>query len=61
MVTVTVNSYDRIRIDRGPRMIDVYIRESGGPPRAPAPTNALYSATGRRIPTLPIADRPRTT
>ena len=52
-------------------MIEMPIRESGGPirgmgappvpPLAPAPTNALYSATGRRIRTLPIADRPRTT
>ena len=52
-------------------MIDVPIRESGGPlrgmgappvpPLVPVPTNALYSATGRRIRALPIADRLCTT
>ena len=80
MVTVTVSgqvqqktfdSYDRMRMDLSPRMIEVPIRESGGPlrgmgappvpPLAPAPTNALCSATGRRIRTLPIADRLCTT
>ncbi|HVW87274.1 MAG TPA: molybdopterin cofactor-binding domain-containing protein, partial [Bryobacteraceae bacterium] len=57
------NTYDVVRIDEMPR-IDVHIVESdnnpGGigeaavPPIAPAVTNAIFAATGKRIRKLPI-------
>src|SRR3984957_10788504 len=60
------DSYRMVRLAEAPR-IDVHLVPSGGdvwggagepavPPLAPAVTNAIFAATGRRIRTLPIVD-----
>ena len=57
------NNYDVVRIDEMP-LIEVHIMDSnnnpGGigeasvPPIAPAVTNAIFAATGKRVRRLPI-------
>jgi isoquinoline 1-oxidoreductase beta subunit len=60
------DTYRVVRLAEAPR-IDVHLVPSGGdlwggagepavPPLAPAVTNAIFAATGRRIRTLPIVD-----
>jgi isoquinoline 1-oxidoreductase subunit beta len=60
------DSFRMVRLAEAPR-IDVHLVPSGGdvwggagepavPPLAPAVTNAIFAATGKRIRTLPIAD-----
>jgi isoquinoline 1-oxidoreductase beta subunit len=60
------DSFRMVRLAEAPR-IDVHLVPSGGevwggagepavPPLAPAVTNAIFAATGRRIRTLPIVD-----
>src|SRR5277367_5971632 len=60
------DSYRMVRLAEAPR-IDVHLVPSGGdvwggagepavPPLAPAVTNAIFAATGKRIRTLPIID-----
>ncbi|HXP66895.1 MAG TPA: molybdopterin cofactor-binding domain-containing protein [Steroidobacteraceae bacterium] len=60
------DSFRMVRLAQAPK-IDVYLVPSGGdlwggagepavPPLAPAVTNAIFAATGKRIRTLPIVD-----
>ncbi len=61
------HQYRLMRIDQSPRVIDVHIVQGSDqpaglgeppvPPLAPALTNAIYAATGKRIRALPIADQ----
>jgi isoquinoline 1-oxidoreductase beta subunit len=65
------NDYQVVRIDAAPSEIRVHIvpsafdippggiGEPGVPPLAPALTNAIYAATGRRIRRLPIGNQLR--
>jgi isoquinoline 1-oxidoreductase beta subunit len=60
------DTYRMVRLAETPK-IDVHLTPSGGdiwggagepavPPIAPAVTNAIFAATGKRIRTLPIVD-----
>ncbi|MDZ7770767.1 MAG: molybdopterin cofactor-binding domain-containing protein [Woeseiaceae bacterium] len=64
---INFHQYRLMRIDQAPRAIDVHIVQGSDqpaglgeppvPPLAPALTNAIYAATGKRIRALPIADQ----
>ena len=61
------DSYQMMRIDRAPKVIDIHLVESDKaptgmgepaiPPFAPALMNAIFDATGKRVRRLPIADQ----
>ena len=66
-VSNNFDSYTKMRMDETPAEIDIHILDLGDenprgtgevslPPVIPALTNAIYSATGKRIYSLPLSD-----
>lgn len=66
-ITNNFDSYQKMRIDEAPAIVDVHIMDFGDtsprgtgeislPPLIPALTNAIFAASGKRVRTLPISE-----